>query len=239
MVFPRTPWVTTELSVRGERFRFRLLMITAILAPPMTESVLFWWNNCWSWVKLCISPCFSLISFICFRNQQLEQMTALVLEFTYSETRFVRTRLSTYTRYTNRQMKVLHPKQCSTFGASDTQWWNAFGLLTKCFSQKTIFREVFSEDRFLRKTFCKKSKSVPPLCGTYTRYSHSLCRSRTSPIGKHVHFFRMHRQECPEITYMAMAFRPHSFPVGGMYMNGTGRLTKVKKNRSLLFSIAS
>ena len=25
-----------------------------------------------------------------------------------------------------RQMKVLHPKQCSTFGAGNTQWWNAF-----------------------------------------------------------------------------------------------------------------
>ena len=37
------------------------------------------------------------------------------------------------------------------------------------------------------------------------------------------------RQECPEITYMAMGFRPHSFPVGGMYMRGTGRLTKVLK----------
>ena len=36
-----------------------------------------------------------------------------------------------------------------------------------------------------------------------------------------------HRRECPEITYMAMGFRPHSFPVGGMYMKGTGRLMKV------------
>ena len=25
-----------------------------------------------------------------------------------------------------RQMMVLHPKQCSTFGAGNTQWWNAF-----------------------------------------------------------------------------------------------------------------
>ena len=50
---------------------------------------------------------------------------------------------------------------------------------------------------------------------------------------------KLHRRECPEITYMAMGLRPHSFSVGGMYMKGTGRLTKVKKNRSLLFSIAS
>ena len=33
----------------------------------------------------------------------------------------------------------------------------------------------------------------------------------------------MHRQDCPEITYMAMGFRP------GKYMKGTGRLTKVTK----------
>ena len=25
-----------------------------------------------------------------------------------------------------RQMMVLHPNQCSTFGAGDTHWWNAF-----------------------------------------------------------------------------------------------------------------
>ena len=28
---------------------------------------------------------------------------------------------------------------------------------------------------------------------------------------------------------MEMGFRPRSFPVGGMYVNGIGRLTKVKK----------
>ena len=50
---------------------------------------------------------------------------------------------------------------------------------------------------------------------------------------------RLHRRECPAITYMAMGFRPRSFPVGGMYVKGIGRLTKVKKNHSLLFSIAS
>ena len=50
---------------------------------------------------------------------------------------------------------------------------------------------------------------------------------------------RLHRQECPEITYMAIGFRPHSFPVVGMYVKGIGRLTKVKKNHSFLFSIAS
>ena len=49
----------------------------------------------------------------------------------------------------------------------------------------------------------------------------------------------LHRRECPAITYMAMGFRPRSFPVGGMYVKGTGRLTKVTKNRSLLFSITS
>ena len=48
-------------------------------------------------------------------------------------------------------------------------------------------------------------------------------------------------QQCPEITYMhmAMGFWPHSFLVGGMYVKGIGRLTKVEKNHSLLFSIAS
>ena len=40
---------------------------------------------------------------------------------------------------------------------------------------------------------------------------------------------RLHRRECPAITYMAMGFRPRSFPVGGMYVKGIGRLTKVKK----------
>ena len=48
-----------------------------------------------------------------------------------------------------------------------------------------------------------------------------------------------HRRECPAITYMAMGFRPRSFPVGGMYVKGIGRLTKVTKNRSLLLSITS
>ena len=38
-----------------------------------------------------------------------------------------------------------------------------------------------------------------------------------------------HRQKRPEITYMAMGFRPHSFPVGGMYGKGIGRPMKVKK----------
>ena len=28
---------------------------------------------------------------------------------------------------------------------------------------------------------------------------------------------------------MTMGFRPHSFPVGGMFVKGIGRLTKVKK----------
>ena len=42
------------------------------------------------------------------------------------------------------------------------------------------------------------------------------------------HFF-LHRRECPEIANMAMGFLPHSFPVGGMYMKGTGWLMKVKK----------
>ena len=28
--------------------------------------------------------------------------------------------------------------------------------------------------------------------------------------------YALHRQDCPEITYIAMGFRPHSFPVGGM-----------------------
>ena len=54
--------------------------------------------------------------------------------------------------------------------------------------------------------------------------------TRTWPLGRHswqAPVIRIHRQECPEITYMAMGFRPHSFPVGGMYMKGTGRLTKV------------
>ena len=37
------------------------------------------------------------------------------------------------------------------------------------------------------------------------------------------------RQECPEITYTAMGFWPHSFPVGGMYLKDIGRLVKVKK----------
>ena len=32
-----------------------------------------------------------------------------------------------------------------------------------------------------------------------------------------------------EITYMAMGFRQHSFPVGGLYVKGTGRLLKVEK----------
>ena len=38
------------------------------------------------------------------------------------------------------------------------------------------------------------------------------------------------RQDCPKITYMTRGFRPHSFPVGRMYVQGLGRLTKVKKN---------
>ena len=38
-----------------------------------------------------------------------------------------------------------------------------------------------------------------------------------------------HRRECPAITYMAMGFWPRSFPVGGMYVKGIGRLTKDEK----------
>ena len=35
---------------------------------------------------------------------------------------------------------------------------------------------------------------------------------------------------------MAMGFGPHSLPLGGMYMKGTGRLTKVlKKSLAPLF----
>ena len=36
----------------------------------------------------------------------------------------------------------------------------------------------------------------------------------------------------PEITYMAMGFRPHSFPVGGMFVKGIGRLKKVEKKKA-------
>ena len=37
------------------------------------------------------------------------------------------------------------------------------------------------------------------------------------------------RQECPEITHMAMGFQPRSFPVGGMYVKDFGWLKKVEK----------
>ena len=47
--------------------------------------------------------------------------------------------------------------------------------------------------------------------------------------------FKSYRQECLEITYMAMGLRPHSFPVRGMYVKGIGWLTKVeKKSRAYL-----
>ena len=46
-----------------------------------------------------------------------------------------------------RQMKVLYPKPCSTFGASDTQWWNALRLLTKCFSQRAIKSDKISKNK--------------------------------------------------------------------------------------------
>ena len=65
----------------------------------------------------------------------------------------------------NRQRKVLHPKQCSTFGASDTQWWNSFKLLTKCL------------------TLCKKFKRVPPLCGKEKIYNFNFVLS--IPTSKH------------------------------------------------------
>ena len=38
-------------------------------------------------------------------------------------------------------MKVLHPKQCSTFGASGTQWWNALDFLQNVSRKKIIFCE--------------------------------------------------------------------------------------------------
>ena len=47
----------------------------------------------------------------------------------------------------------------------------------------------------------------------------------------------MRHQECPEITYMAMGFRPHSFPAGGMYVKGIGRLTKVKEITRFVFPL--
>ena len=67
------------------------------------------------------------------------------------------------------------------------------------------------------------------------RNSGSVCSSSAGASGA----VCVHRRECPAITYMAMGFRPRSFPVGGMYVKGVVRLTKVKKNHSLLFSIAS
>ena len=55
------------------------------------------------------------------------------------------------------------------------------------------------------------------------RYGTNAC------LTSHHFYLSGHPQECPEITYLAMGFRPHSFPVGGMYVKGIGLLTKVKK----------
>ena len=63
-----------------------------------------------------------------------------------------------------------------------------------------------------------KQKKIKKLRPKMTK----IASRRVLPSGQH-------RQECPEITYMAMGFRPHSFPVGGMYVKGIGRLTNVKK----------
>ena len=49
---------------------------------------------------------------------------------------------------------------------------------------------------------------------------HTPCGSTPDPNSRH-------RRECSAITYMAMGFWPRSFPVGGMYVKGVGRLTKV------------
>ena len=58
----------------------------------------------------------------------------------------------------------------------DTQWWNAFRLLTSL------------KIAFWRETFCKKSKSVPPLC-----------------VGLHVkqclHAWHSHRQSCSHFAF--------------------------------------
>ena len=56
------------------------------------------------------------------------------------------------------------------------------------------------------------------------KQSHPGGMRRERPVS-----LRNHRRECPAITYMAMGIRPRSFPVGGMYVKGIGRLTKVKK----------
>ena len=87
------------------------------------------------------------------------------------------------------------------------------------------------------------------LAAAYLKYR--LCRLSCLPFVWHPLFFIVTHththtpevqvripptsSECPAITYMAMGFRPCSFPVGGMYVKGIGRLTKVKK-KSTRFS---
>ena len=99
----------------------------------------------------------------------------------------------------------------------------------------------------------KESEQVTeenPICDTPLTWSpHKLMiftQTQTSfwisPETQHMHMHLQHhprRQECPDITNMAMGYRAHSFPVGGMFVEGIGRLTKVKRNPWLLFSIAS
>ena len=78
---------------------------------------------------------------------------------------------------------------------------------------------------------------IPPLLSTLSSRFNSLFTWSPSFI-HHVPTYR--RQECPEITYIAMGFRPHSFPVGEMYVKGIGRLKKVEKKLTrFFFSIAS
>ena len=62
-----------------------------------------------------------------------------------------------------------------------------------------------------------------------TDRNHDAIFTFVDQLSKYVHLVPTRCQQCPEITYMAMGFRPRLFPVGGMYVKGIGRLTKVEK----------
>ena len=97
-------------------------------------------------------------------------------------------------------------------------------------------RSVKKIDDYVIEYACKDANSsspaneslpylMNPSSGREGIHAHQPMSHRSLRMFRFFHF--SHRQECPEITYMAMGFRPHSFPVGGMYLKGTGQLTKV------------
>ena len=88
------------------------------------------------------------------------------------------------TDHVHGQSKVLHPKQCSTFGASDSQGWNTFLTSYKLFLAKRS-SEKTSLKIALRETICKKLKKCSTtVCGMYMESMDIRTSTKFHPAGR-------------------------------------------------------